>query len=66
MTKLEKKQAIINCKVMTYEYTDGTRITLSEIIQGNTDGEIDIDALKRLKIGETYVINMGEYLIRIS
>ena len=34
---------------MTYQYTDGTRITLSEIIQGDTDGEIDIDALRRLK-----------------
>lgn len=51
---------------MTYQYTDGTRITLSEIKKGNTDCNIDIDALKRLKIGETYVIYMGEYLIRIS
>lgn len=50
----------------TYEYTDGTRITLSEIEKGNTDCNIDIDALKRLKISESYTLDMGEYLIRIK
>ena len=56
--------------VMVFEYTDGTHIAMPEIERMNASNPLlemwDVDALKRLKIGETYVIYMGEYLIRIS
>ena len=51
-----------------YEYSDGSLIKLSDIIKHNADYDLlspeDVEAVKNLKVGQTYTIEQGEFLTR--